>query len=55
MTGRRILRLDNTTTAVSQNVDMDNISICIDVQLLLLNRHLNGTLGVEDIIEFLEL
>jgi hypothetical protein len=34
---------------------MDNVSIRIDIQLLLLNRRLNGALGVEDVIEFLEL
>jgi hypothetical protein len=46
---------DNTATAICQNVNMDDVSIRVDVQLLLLNRRLNRALGIEDVIEFLEL
>jgi hypothetical protein len=53
--GKLVLCSDNTASASSQNVYMDDVSIGVDVQLLLLNRFLDRTLSIEDIIEFLEL
>lgn len=41
--------------AVALFLDVDNVGIGIDLEFLLCNRLLDGVLGVEDVIEFLEL
>lgn len=41
--------------AVALFLDVDNVGIGIDLEFLLRNRLLDGVLGVEDVVEFLEL
>jgi len=50
-----MLRSNNTAASDWQDINVENVSISVDIQLLLLNRHLDWALGIEDVIKFLKL
>lgn len=42
-------------TILANLIDMDDVCIRVNIKLLLLQRRLNGTLRVEDVVEFFKL